>query len=451
MWRDLFIKNSGVEFFLVIVRKGWDLGASRGLNSVSKRFLSFLLYCIHYGLLNTVIKLFYRMTEYISGFSREERKIRTVCSGFRVPVFSVDSPNEKNFSDIIEDIRPDLMVYQTHVKLDENIITRIPYGVVCRHPSKLPYYRGCFPLFWAFLKRDFKNIGVSLFKLNGEYDKGDIFDIRQIEVTKRDSFRDIYRKSYVISSDMIGCLIRSIRNSDKPVEIKKQSLGSYYGWPALSDMIKYLFRISFVRRIGSYLDKIIYKLSLFIWSVHSSLSEILLFPSRKRFIRNIRFYFQALAQEERGLKLKKKCVGLNKMILVGSGPIPYTALYYRKSFHEIICVEKNKIFAAMARNLLKSQGVKNITITLEDAINYSFPDKAFMLISLLTQEKESIVQKVIRSKDSLMCLRVPSQRSTFRYEQAGVLVNNFCFVDIKRLAMQSALINTNSINKRNGY
>ena len=186
------------------------------------------------------------------------------------------------------------------------------------------------------------------------------------------------------------------------------------------------------------------KIYRFIWSFHSCCSEVMLFFSRNCFIKKVHFYYRVLTREEKAFNLKAQCNHLNIMVLVGAGSIPYTALYYRKSFHKIVCIEKNKMLAAMARYFIGNKGIRNITVVSEDAINYNFPDSSVIFISLLTHYKEVILQKACLSRDSLICLRIPSAKSIHRYEQASILENDYCLVDLPRLAMKSALINTNN-------
>jgi hypothetical protein len=172
----------------------------------------------------------------------------------------------------------------------------------------------------------------------------------------------------------------------------------------------------------------------------------MLFLSRDRFIKSMRFYYRALAREETAFGLKTQKHHLNTMMLIGAGAIPYTALYYRKNFYNLVCIEKNKILAIMAKYLISNKDIKNITIVREDAINCDFPDNALFCISLLTHGKQAILQKAYRSKDSLICLRIPDKKSIYRYEQVNILENDCSSVDVPRLAMKSILISTNNTN-----
>lgn len=192
------------------------------------------------------------------------------------------------------------------------------------------------------------------------------------------------------------------------------------------------------------------KIYRFIWSIHSCFSEVVLFTSSKRFFKRIRFYFRALAKEDKAMNLKHKCRNLNKIVLVGAGPIPYTALYFRKRFHQVICIEKNRILAAMAKAFIKSQRVKNISVVLGDAIDYDFTDNSLIYICLLTQGKEAIVKKASKSNNSLLCVRIPDVKGKHRYENVQVQEKADCAINVPQLAMQSILINTNNIKQLGG-
>jgi methionyl-tRNA formyltransferase len=63
------------------------------------------------------------------------------------------------------------------------------------HPSLLPSYRGPFPIEWALLNQE-KQIGLSLVKMNRNFDQGEIIIQKTIPVKKNDDRQTLYQEAY---------------------------------------------------------------------------------------------------------------------------------------------------------------------------------------------------------------------------------------------------------------
>ena len=162
-----------------------------------------------------------------------------MCANFKIPVRIIDAPTGQEFEAVIKDILPDIVIYQSHIKLDEKIINIVPQGVINRHPSLLPNYRGCFPIFWAKAQKDYQNMGVTLFRMKKDYDTGDILAQRSIPVGKKDSLKDIYAQTYSLGADMIVELLNNIEAQKTIKAVKQEDEGSYYGWPSVAQIVKF--------------------------------------------------------------------------------------------------------------------------------------------------------------------------------------------------------------------
>lgn len=238
MWQKIFKSKPSCTFVLMAVKKNWQLDASKTQPKGFKQITALLLFCMHYGIINTLRKLFYKFTEACFNYSFEQRKIKQVCDQFGVLLRIIDAPFGREFEQSIKDIAPDIILYQSHCKLDEQIIKNIPYGVVNRHPSLLPEFRGCFPLFWAKAYKDFSNIGVTLFRMDKHYDTGDVLAKTNISVREQDSLKKIYKRTYAVGADMIIKLLTSLEAQETILAKKQEEKGSYYGWPSLKQVLK---------------------------------------------------------------------------------------------------------------------------------------------------------------------------------------------------------------------
>ena len=239
MWKEIFKSKTASKFYLIVIKKEWQLCKPSSDIKGPKIITALLLFCLHYGLGNTLRKIFYKFCEKWFNFSFEQRRIKRVCANFKIPIWIIDAPEGAKFETVIADIAPDIILYQSHVKLDERIIRRIPYGVINRHPSRLPSYRGCFPVFWAKAYKDYKKMGVTLFRMDKKYDTGDILMQRAIRVGEKDSLRDIYNKTYAVGVEMIVDLLGKIVKQSNLSACKQENQGFYYGWPSLAQAVKF--------------------------------------------------------------------------------------------------------------------------------------------------------------------------------------------------------------------
>lgn len=82
----------------------------------------------------------------------------------------------------ILDRRPDaLLSFFWPKKIPLELLDRMPLGAFGTHPSLLPRHRGPDPIFWTLLEGD-EETGVSLHRLEREYDTGEIIEVRRLKI-----------------------------------------------------------------------------------------------------------------------------------------------------------------------------------------------------------------------------------------------------------------------------
>jgi len=150
------------------------------------------------------------------------------------------------------------------------------------------------------------------------------------------------------------------------------------------------------------------------WSLHSVISEIGWMRTRKVFLKKMRRAFLFLYRENNNLQLHSDSTKENTLILIGGGPLPYTALFYRKEFSHVIVVEKNILIAHIASWSTRKRA--NVTIIHSDGKDFSFPKSSLVIISLLTKGKLDVFKKAINNGVSRICIRLPVAKIHSRYE-----------------------------------
>jgi hypothetical protein len=189
---------------------------------------------------------------------------------------------------------------------------------------------------------------------------------------------------------------------------------------------------------------VIKSLHYYFWSMHSFFSELYVFISRRIFMRQIRLLYNALRSEAELLARTQPVANQDTFVLVGAGFLPYTALYYRRFFHRVYCIERNWFVCLCASWYLtrKKRGA-NITFVRQDGCTYTYPNDAVICITLLTKGKKRVFERSRLSKRSRICVRAPLEKTRYRYESLDDECVKGISVELPELGMKSILVDTN--------
>jgi len=144
-----------------------------------------------------------------------------IANKYAIPSFevnSVEGKRLKDYKDIIEKMKPDLiLVYGWYYMIPRNIRSLAKYGAWGIHASLLPKYAGGAPLVWAIINGE-KETGVTLFRMKDGVDDGDIILQEKFAIDFEDTINEVYRKAVEASKRI---LLQALSNIDK-IEYKPQ-------------------------------------------------------------------------------------------------------------------------------------------------------------------------------------------------------------------------------------
>lgn len=104
------------------------------------------------------------------------------------------------------------------------------------------------------------------------------------------------------------------------------------------------------------------------------------------------------------------CSVFKKIIVVGGGSIPFTAIYLNKILNQknFVIIERNKISALAARILLERLGYNNFKVINISAQDYSDYDSSIIIIALQVTQKQKIVNRILNDyRDTILIIRQP--------------------------------------------
>ena len=164
-----------------------------------------------------------------------------------IPLFHIDDINEEKCKAILHREKPDLLVILGTGILKEDVISIPNQYVFNIHGGIVPEYRNVHSELWAYIKKDYENIGTTIIYLDAGIDTGDIALQATISTNQCDSIFEIKRKNVILAADLIQQVLASDPShlSRTPQEKAKQK---FYPTPKTRQFLSLIF-ISLVNRV----------------------------------------------------------------------------------------------------------------------------------------------------------------------------------------------------------
>jgi len=142
------------------------------------------------------------IARFLPSFARSFFSNKEVCAFFRVPFVKINSVNDPDFVRHVSSTSPDLIISIQQQILDSDILAVPTIACVNFHPSKLPEYRGFWPILLAMINGD-PTIGVTAHIMTDKIDMGPIVTRREFETSRGLSLMDNYRLVYELFPEII--------------------------------------------------------------------------------------------------------------------------------------------------------------------------------------------------------------------------------------------------------
>lgn len=147
------------------------------------------------------------------------------CSDNHIRVF--DGDEIYSYQDKLEG-QLDMIYSNIYPQLIKRELLAIPQkGAINFHPAPLPEYRGVFGYNFAIFNEE-NEYGVSVHKLSGEFDRGDIIEVERFKIdSKTINVRDLVRETDIHLLNLFKrTYFRFLNNED--IVYQKQLAGKYY-------------------------------------------------------------------------------------------------------------------------------------------------------------------------------------------------------------------------------
>ena len=147
-----------------------------------------------------------------------------------------------------------------------------------------------------------------------------------------------------------------------------------------------------------------------------------------------RHYKNIPANELECLRKKIDISTIEKIVLVGGGAIPYTAIFFNKIINTkaFIIIEKDKLSSLAASRLLKRLNLCNFEVINMRGEDYSGYKDSLVIVALQVTEKQRIINRILdKSYKNTLIIRQPLRENTRMFESISLNSSKYITIEQK--------------------
>ncbi len=121
------------------------------------------------------------------GLFLDKRSIRGAAGKYNIPVVNARDLNSREFIEKLKQFSPDVIINQTELLLKEEILSVPKIGIINRHASLLPHFRGRLGSWWSHAAEP-PEYGVTIHFVDKEIDSGPIIVQKKYSIDQRAAY-----------------------------------------------------------------------------------------------------------------------------------------------------------------------------------------------------------------------------------------------------------------------
>ena len=128
--------------------------------------------------------------------------VKVCAQEHNIPVFQPQTLKDKEITEQIKKIAPDIIVVVAYGKILPQDLLGIPkYGCVNGHASLLPAYRGASPIQWCIVCGETKT-GVTVMQMDQGMDTGDILKTQEVMIGETETAEELFGRLSAVTADL---------------------------------------------------------------------------------------------------------------------------------------------------------------------------------------------------------------------------------------------------------
>lgn len=156
---------------------------------------------------------------------------------------TVKNPNGKVAVDFLKKMAPTFVLARCKFILKKSVFSLPQKGTFILHPGICPQYRNSHGCFWAIVKGDFKNVGMSLMQIDKGIDTGPIYHYFFTKKSMPEyTHNEIQARVVYDNLELIAEKFVKIMNGELSPINPVNSKGGLYGQPRLTNYLKQIMR-----------------------------------------------------------------------------------------------------------------------------------------------------------------------------------------------------------------
>jgi folate-dependent phosphoribosylglycinamide formyltransferase PurN len=172
------------------------------------------------------------------GSALDKRSIRGAARKYNIPILSSHDLNLPEFVSQLKQFSPDVMINQTELLLKEGILSVPKIGILNRHASLLPHFRGRLGSWWSHAAEP-PEYGVTIHFVDREIDSGSIIIQKKYSIDPRSSYCKVLDTFFNDAPSLMFEALDKIQNNDF-VAMPNQCQGTKtYLFPSLQEVKAY--------------------------------------------------------------------------------------------------------------------------------------------------------------------------------------------------------------------
>lgn len=182
------------------------------------------------------------------GLPLDKRSIHGAARKYNIPIINSCDLNSQEFIEKLRKFSPDVVINQTELLLKEELLAVPKMGIINRHASLLPHFRGRLGSWWSHAAEP-PEYGVTIHFVDKEIDSGPIIMQKKYSIDQRASYCKVLDIFFNDAPSLMLEALDKIQKTDF-VPMPNQYKGTKtYLFPTLQEVIAYREALK-RRRVG---------------------------------------------------------------------------------------------------------------------------------------------------------------------------------------------------------